>query len=127
MIPRKRALATVGAKAMITAVVLYDLPPSIGLEECRAHFSAIAPDFMAVPGFVRKQFICSQDGRVAGGVYMWETQAAAERFYSGPWRKGILERYGNAPRIQYFETVALADKASGYAGVLDSHRTETAA
>jgi hypothetical protein len=23
---------------MITAIVLYDLPPSIGLEECRAHF-----------------------------------------------------------------------------------------
>ena len=23
---------------MITAIVLYDLPPSIGLEECRKHF-----------------------------------------------------------------------------------------
>ena len=23
---------------MITAIVLYDLPPSVGLEECRAHF-----------------------------------------------------------------------------------------
>jgi len=31
---------------MITAIVLYDLPPSIGLEECRAHFSKIAPDFL---------------------------------------------------------------------------------
>jgi hypothetical protein len=103
---------------MITAIVLYDLPPGIGLEECRAHFTKIAPDFMSLPGFVRKQFICSSDGRTAGGVYMWESRAAAEQFYSGPWRKGIIERYGNAPRIQYFETVALADKASGYAGAL---------
>jgi len=31
---------------MITAIVLYDLPPSIGLEECREHFSKIAPDFL---------------------------------------------------------------------------------
>lgn len=84
---------------MITAVVLYDLPPSIGLEECRAHFTTIAPDFMDVPGLLRKQFICSGDGRVAGGVYMWETQAAAERFYNGPWLKGIIDRYGNAPTI----------------------------
>lgn len=104
---------------MITAIVLYELPPAVGLEECRAHFTAIAPDFMDVPGFLRKQFICSSDGRIAGGVYMWETRAAAERFYNGPWLKGIIERYGNPPTIQYFETVALADKATGYAGPLD--------
>lgn len=111
---------------MITAIVLYDLPPSIGLEECRAHFAMIAPDFMPLPGFVRKQFICAADGRVAGGVYMWEDRAAAEQFYGGPWHKGIIERYGNAPRIQYFETVAVADKASGYAGALRSRQTEQA-
>ncbi len=104
---------------MITAVVLYDLPGSIGLEECRKHFTMIAPDFLKAPGFVRKQFICEQEGRVAGGVYMWESRQAAEKFYTGPWREGIRARYGNDPRIQYFETVALADKASGFAGALD--------
>jgi hypothetical protein len=111
---------------MITAIVLYDLPSGIGLEECRAHFTRIAPDFMRIPGFLRKQFICSADGRVAGGVYMWENRAAAERFYSGPWRQGIVERYGNAPRIQYFETVALADAASGFAGAIDMTREHAA-
>jgi len=104
---------------MITAIVLYDLPPSIGLEECRAHFTKIAPDFLKIPGFVRKQFICARDGRVAGGAYMWESREAAERFYSGEWLEGIRARYGNDPKITYFETVALADKASGYAGALD--------
>jgi hypothetical protein len=69
---------------MITAIVLYDLPASIGLEECREHFTRIAPDFLKAPGFVRKQFICRKEGGVAGGVYMWESQAAAEAFYSGP-------------------------------------------
>ncbi len=104
---------------MITAIVLYDLPPSIGLEECRAHFTKIAPDFLRLSGFVRKQFICSADGRVAGGGSLWKDRASAERFYTSPWRAGIIERYGNAPRIEYFETVALADVASGYAGVLN--------
>jgi hypothetical protein len=108
---------------MITAIVLYDLPPSIGLAECRAHFSKIAPDFLPLDGFVRKQFICSSDGRTAGGVYMWKDRATAERFYSGPWRAGIIERYGNAPRIQYFETVALADVAQGFAGPLSPAET----
>lgn len=109
---------------MISAIVLYDLPTEIGLEQCRAHFIQIAPDFMSVRGFVRKQFICSSDGRIAGGVYMWESRAAAEQFYNGPWRSGIIKRYGNAPRIQYFETVALADKASGYAGALNAAGVE---
>jgi len=104
---------------MITAIVLYDLPPSIGLEECRAHFTRIAPDFLAIPGFLRKQFICARAGKVAGGVYMWESQEAAERFYSGEWLAGIRARYGTEPKITYFETVALTDKASGQASGLD--------
>ena len=60
----------------------------------------------------------SKEGDIAGGVYMWETQADAEAFYTGPWRDGIRARYGNDPKIQYFETVALTDKASGKAGAV---------
>ena len=70
-------------------------------------------------GFLRKQFICARDGKIAGGVYMWESQEAAERFYSGEWLAGIRARYGAEPKISYFETVALTDKASGQAGGLD--------
>jgi hypothetical protein len=103
---------------MITAIVLYDLPPAIGLEECRVHFAKIAPDFLTIPGFLRKQFICDRDGKVAGGVYLWETLEAAERFYSGAWLDGIRARYGGEPRITYFETVALTDRASGQASGL---------
>jgi hypothetical protein len=101
---------------MITAIVLYDLPPSIGLEECREHFTRIAPDFLKAKGFLRKQFICRKEGGVAGGVYMWESEADARAFYTGPWRDGIRARYGNDPKVQYFETVALTDKATGKAG-----------
>jgi hypothetical protein len=104
---------------MITAIVLYDLPPSIGLDECRTHFTQIAPDFLKIPGFLRKQFICAPGGKVAGGVYMWESREAAERFYSGEWLAGIRSRYGTEPKITYFETVALTDKATWYAGGLD--------
>src|SRR5258708_4565186 len=87
----------------ITAIVLYDLPPSIGLEECRAYFTKIAPDFFKIPGFLRKQFICARGGKVAGGVYMWESQETAERFYSREWLAGIRARYGTEPKITYFE------------------------
>ena len=96
---------------MITAIVQYKLPPHIGLEDCAAHFRKIAPGFRGVPGLVRKQFIYAEDGW-AGGVYLWETRAYAEAFYSGPWLAGIRERYGMDPQIKYFHTACIADNAA---------------
>lgn len=94
---------------MITAIVLYDLPPHIDRAACQAHFERIAPGFLPVPGLVRKQFICDPEGRRAGGSYLWETRAAAETFYSGAWLDGIVARYGAPPTILYFDTFAIAD------------------
>ena len=67
---------------MITAIVQYKLPPHIDLDSCAAHFRDIAPGFRTVPGLLNKQFIYAEDGW-AGGVYQWETRAAAQEFYAG--------------------------------------------
>jgi Putative mono-oxygenase ydhR len=101
-----------GNRTMITAIVQYKLPPHIDQAACAAHFRAIAPGFRDVPGLITKQFIYADDGW-AGGVYLWETRAAAEAFYSGPWLAGIRERYGMDPQIKFFETACLTDNATG--------------
>ena len=101
---------------MITAIVLYDLPAHIDREACRRHFLKIAPDFLNVPGFVRKQFIYDVNGGVAGGSYLWKDLASARDFYNGAWLDGIRERYGCEPRINYFETFAIADQGTRLAG-----------
>ena len=95
---------------MITAIVLYELPPHIDLAACAAHYRAIAPGFRDVPGLIRKQFIYAEDGW-AGGVYLWDTRAAAEAFYAGPWLDGIRDRYGMDPQIRFFETACITDNA----------------
>jgi len=95
---------------MITAIVQYKLPSSIDLAACAAHFRGIAPGFRAVPGLIRKQFIYAEDGW-AGGVYLWQSRAEAEAFYSGPWLQGIRERYGMDPQIKYFETACITDNS----------------
>jgi hypothetical protein len=99
-------------RTMITAIVQYKLPPHIDLAACAAHFRSIAPDFRAVPGLIRKQFIYAEDGW-AGGVYLWQTQAAAEKFYAGPWLDGIRGRYGMDPQIKFFQTACITDNAAG--------------
>ena len=97
---------------MITAIVQYRLPPSINQADCAAHFRKIAPDFRAIPGLIRKQFIYAEDGW-AGGVYLWHSRAAADAFYRGPWLDGIRERYGMDPQIKFFETPCITDNAAG--------------
>jgi Putative mono-oxygenase ydhR len=99
------------ARPMITAIVQYRLPPSIDLAACAEHFRKIAPDFRAVPGLIRKQFIYAEDGW-AGGVYLWKTRGDAEAFYSGPWLAGIRERYGMDPQIKYFHTACVTDNSA---------------
>jgi len=97
---------------MITAIVQYRLPPQIDTAACAAHFRTIAPDFRAVPGLIRKQFIYAEDGW-AGGVYLWQTWQDAEAFYAGPWLDGIRQRYGMDPQIKFFETACITDNATG--------------
>ena len=95
---------------MITAIVEYTLPPTIGRQECLEHFTKIAPGFRDAPGFLRKHFLYSDAG-VGGGVYLWESLEDAERFYSGTWLQGIRSRYGVDPKITYFETLVIYDVA----------------
>ena len=97
---------------MITAVVRYQLPASIDHDACLAHFAHIAPGFREAKGLLSKHFIWSERG-VAGGVYQWESIEDAQAFYGGPWRKGIVERYGMEPEIEFFEVFAVADNTAG--------------
>jgi len=97
---------------MITATVRYKLPPHIDYAACRAHFHKIAPGLSRRPGLISKHFIWSESGW-AGGVYQWETLEDAKAFYGGPWRGGIVERYGMEPLIEFYEVFAVTDNARG--------------
>jgi hypothetical protein len=106
---------------MITAIVRYQLPASIDHDACLAHFAKIAPGFREAKGLLSKHFIWSESG-TAGGVYQWETLQDAKAFYSGPWLKGIVERYGMEPQIEFFDVFAITDNPSGTVRVLGKPR-----
>jgi hypothetical protein len=109
--------STSGSPTMITAIVRYRLPPSIDHDACLAHFEKISPGFRAADGLISKHFIWSERG-IAGGVYQWQSLDKAKSFYSGPWRQGIIERYGMEPEIEYFEVFCITDNAKGRVEVL---------
>jgi heme-degrading monooxygenase HmoA len=98
---------------MMTAVVQFALPNSVTLEEAAKMFESTAPKYKNLPGLVRKYYLRSEDGRKAGGVYLWESKAAAEKVYSGEWKARVKLLYGGEPEIMYFDTPVIVDNAAG--------------
>jgi hypothetical protein len=98
---------------MITTLVQFQLPSPITLAEATRRFESSAPKYQNVPGLIRKYYIRSEDGRVAGGIYLWQTRAAAERVYSGEWRERVEKLYGATPTLTWFDTPVVVDNLAG--------------
>jgi Putative mono-oxygenase ydhR len=87
---------------VIVAIVRFDLPNPLSLDEARHAFEASAPSYESIPGLLRKHYLISDDGRVGGGVYLWESRQHAEATYNDSWRDRLTARYGAPPRVEYF-------------------------
>ena len=98
---------------MITALVQFNLPSAITLPEATRRFETSAPKYRNLPGLVRKYYICSEDGRTVGGVYLWESRAAAERLFDDGWRARVQELYGVKPSFTWFATPVIVDNLAG--------------
>ena len=98
-----------------TAVVTVKIPDQMTREQYFAGTKAIAPKFQGVPALIRKNFIFSKASGTAGGVYTWATREAGERFHAagGPWHQSLVERFGVAPTIQWFDTDVIVDNEIG--------------
>src|SRR6266851_3162486 len=98
---------------MITAIVQFELASALTLAEATRRFESSAPKYQNVAGLIRKYYIRSEDGRTAGGVYLWESRQAAERVYDGEWRERVAKLYGAKPTITWFDSPLIVDNASG--------------
>jgi hypothetical protein len=98
---------------MITTITTFRMPRPLTREEARRIFLTTAPRYRDVPGLVRKAYVLSEDGGTAGGVYLWESRAAAEAMYTPSWRAFVREKYGSDPSIMYFESPVVVDNVRG--------------
>jgi Putative mono-oxygenase ydhR len=99
--------------AMITTLVQFQLSSTISLAEATRRFESSAPKYQNIPGLIRKYYIRSEDGRVAGGIYLWETRADGERVYGGEWRERVEQLYGAKPSITWFDSPVIVDNMAG--------------
>ncbi len=94
---------------MIVAVVNFALPAPLSTDEARAMFGASAPNYQNVDGLRRKHFLLADDGRSAGGVYLWDSREQAEQLYDESWRTRLAARYGSEPTVTYFPSEVTVD------------------
>ena len=97
---------------MITVIVHIKMPAPMTLEKAREVFTSTAPKYRDVPGLIRKYYLLAEDGRTAGGVYLWKNRAAAAAKYNHEWYALIREKYGVDPELTYFESPVVVDNLS---------------
>jgi hypothetical protein len=98
---------------MITTHVQFQLAAPISLADATRRFEASAPKYQNLAGLIRKYYIRSDDGRVVGGIYLWQSRAAAERVYDGEWRERVEKLYGAKPTINWFDSSVIVDNSTG--------------
>jgi hypothetical protein len=98
---------------MIVAIVTFRLPKPVSLDEITATFQSTAPRYQGVAGLLRKNYFVSEDGRRAGGIYVWEARADAERVYTAEWRKLVESKYGTPPEIEWLNSPVMVDNRDG--------------
>ena len=105
---------------MITTLVLFSLPSPISLEDAAKRFESSAPKYQNLKGLVRKYYVRTEDGSRAGGIYLWESRAAAEAVYNGEWRERVESQntLGHSPRCCHQMAIG-ADKRRASQVVVD--------
>jgi hypothetical protein len=98
---------------MIVTIVTFQLPAPTTLEEITKTFQATAPKYQGLPGLLRKNYWMSEDGRRAGGIYVWESRADADRLYTAEWKAFVAAKYGSPPSIEYLHSPVMVDNRDG--------------
>src|SRR5215470_9670771 len=89
---------------MIVAIVTFQMPKATTAEEMSAPFQAAAPMYQGIAGLLTKYFYVSEDGRRAGGIYVWASRADADRLYKGEWRAFVEKKFGSSPTIDFLNS-----------------------
>ena len=98
---------------MVVVIVTYSFPAPVTLGEVRRAAARGAQRYLNLPGLLRKNYWLSEDGLRAGGIYVWESRARAEAFYTSEWKKFFTEQYGVPPEIVYLHSPAMVDNTAG--------------
>ena len=93
-------------------IVQFDLPKR-STEQAISGGLGSAPIYrgLAEKGLVSKHYLNGDAG--TGGVYLWESRAAAEAWYTPELLASLTERFGVEPRLTWYDTHVTVDNVAG--------------
>jgi hypothetical protein len=100
-------------RTMLVTIVTFNLAEPSTLGEITKVFQGTAPKYQGMLGLLRKNYWMSEDGRRAGGIYVWASRADADRVYTSEWKKFVEGKYGAPPVIEYLHSPVMVDNREG--------------
>jgi hypothetical protein len=97
---------------MVSSITRFPLPPGVATEAVKNGFLEVAPRFQHPAGLVRKYFLIAEDGKTAGGVYLWNSMDHARTLSEGTLRPMIREKFRVDPSIEYFDAPVIVDNVT---------------
>ena len=94
---------------MVTTIVQFKVDVSMTRDQVKKVFAESTPRYQSLEGLIRKYYLISEDGRTAGGVYLWRSKVDAERCYTEEWKSRMKGIFGAVPSLSYFETPVIVD------------------
>jgi hypothetical protein len=67
--------------------------------------------YEGIPGLIRKYHGITPDGGSLVGIYLWESVAAANAFYTPDWRAMVTKRWPGPPQRHEWETPMVVESA----------------
>lgn len=98
--------------AQCIVVVQFDLPKRTQDQAIKGA-TASAPIYrgLAGKGLIRKDYLNGETG--TGGVYLWESRAAAEAWFTPARIDELTQRFGARPRLTWYDTHVTVDNLRG--------------
>lgn len=94
---------------MVIVQWTFKFPSPISKAEFVRRSHETAHLYRAAPGLIRKYYGLAEDGGSFVGIYLWETRAAAEAFYTADWIKLVSGRWHTTPTRQTWDALMVID------------------
>lgn len=78
---------------MHTVMWTFQLPSGTTRNEAVETIKATAGGYQGVPGLIRKYYGLTEDETSLVGIYLWESRAAADAFYTKDWEARVSARW----------------------------------
>ena len=94
---------------MITEPAFFDLPRGITREEVKAKYRQTAPAWSKNEDLVHKFDLFDTAKNRGGGVSIWKSREAAQRWHGEAYRNRIRALQGSDPTMTYLDTLVVVD------------------